>query len=138
MYGRARCGECGQEPASEVGQGGCLCAGRDAADWVVPRCVCKVARQSPAEGDAGARDQLVRAKRVLDNQVRGLLRRGQLSTGDHDKPLDAQPHVKNLPAETLTHARMLRVRSKTPISHWTAGRMAVWWWRKQHGRVSEF
>src|SRR6516165_3604083 len=32
---------------------GCLCAGRDAADWVVPRGVCKVARQSPAEGHAG-------------------------------------------------------------------------------------
>ena len=26
------------------------------------------------------------------------------------------------PAETLTHARMLLVRSKTRISHWTAGR----------------
>jgi len=32
---------------------GCLCASRDAADWVVPRGVCEVGRQSPAEGHAG-------------------------------------------------------------------------------------
>jgi transposase len=51
-----------------------LCAGRDAVDWVVPRGVCEVGRQSSAEGHAGARDQLVRAKRALGNQVRGLLR----------------------------------------------------------------
>src|SRR5262249_41662076 len=51
-----------------------LCAGRDAVDWVVPRGVCEVRRQSSAEGHAGARDQLVRAKRALGNQVRGLLR----------------------------------------------------------------
>jgi len=42
-----------KSPAGEIEQGGCLCAGRDAADWVVPRGVCKVARQSPAEGHAG-------------------------------------------------------------------------------------
>src|SRR5262249_49144236 len=46
-------GGCGQERAGEIGQGGCLCASRDAADRVVPRGVCEVGRQSPAEGDAG-------------------------------------------------------------------------------------
>jgi transposase len=74
VHGRARCGGCGQEPASEIGQGGCLCAGRDAADWVVPRGVCKVARHYRLKATRGARDQLVRAKRALGNQVRGLLR----------------------------------------------------------------
>ena len=37
----------------KIGQGGCLCASRDAADWVVPRGVCEVGRQSQAEGHAG-------------------------------------------------------------------------------------
>jgi len=36
LHGRARGGGRGQEPAGEIGQCGCLCAGRDAADWVVP------------------------------------------------------------------------------------------------------
>jgi len=47
---------------------GCLCAGRDAADWVVPRGVCKVARQSPAEGHAGG------ARSVGASQVRSAIR----------------------------------------------------------------
>src|SRR6516162_10185697 len=49
----ARGGGCGQEPAGEIGQGGCPCAGRDAADRVVPHGVCEVGRQSQAEGHAG-------------------------------------------------------------------------------------
>jgi len=53
VHGRARGGGCGQEPAGEIGQGGCLCAGGHAADWVVPRGVGEVGRQSPAEGHAG-------------------------------------------------------------------------------------
>src|SRR5262249_15548036 len=65
----ARRGGCGQEPAGEIGQGGCLCAGRDAADRVVPHGVCKVARQSPAEGHAGGA-RSVGASRTCARQSR--------------------------------------------------------------------
>ena len=74
VHGRARGGGCGQEPAGEIGQGGCLCAGRDAADWVVRAVYVKSQDSHRLKAMLGARDQLVRAKRALGNQVRGLLR----------------------------------------------------------------
>ena len=74
MHGRARGGGCGQESAGEIGRCGCLCAGRDAADWVVPHGDVKSEDSHRLKAMVGARDQLVRAKRALGNQVRGLLR----------------------------------------------------------------
>jgi len=56
LHGRAAGSGCGEEPTSEVGQSGCLCAGEDAAGRLV-QCGAREERgESPAQGAAeGAR-----------------------------------------------------------------------------------
>ena len=53
LHGCASGGGCGQEPAGEVGQGGCICAGGDAANRLVQRGTCEERREPSAHGGAG-------------------------------------------------------------------------------------
>ena len=67
---------CAEGSGGEDGQGGCSCASGDAGERVVLGCSCVKSLESHQLKAPwlGARDQLVRVKRQLYGQVRGLLR----------------------------------------------------------------
>ena len=65
---------CDQEPAGEVGQGGRLCVSGDAATGWYSAVHVNSEESHRLKALLGSRDQLVRAKRALGNQVRGASR----------------------------------------------------------------